>query len=424
MNIIEDIFNNQFMMHDYLQNINTNLVQYITNNNFDLNYYCAYYKTVNNKHYIITSKTAKRLNNGHRLIVIKDNLDIISDNYIREVGTLIRINYENIIIKIHPINDSSTYPKLNLIIINPNIKCVSGFINYDNIYNCNSLEQNIISIINYVHDYQTLLHKFINLKNLNFIFFKKLNDLVIDDLTFPPKLNTLALHSKSTILIKPNSIPKTVRKLAFYTRVTTFENILPPNLHTITFGHSCCYKIDKGMLPLNLRAIYFNNYMEIVANALPPNLHLVSFNTVKPMTITKHMLPASLKKLYISGRAWPDINEGSLPDNLSLLALYSKWGTSIKENILPPNLKTLKFGHYYDYQINVGILPPKLRILQFGNGWATELLKESLPQTLKYIIFTLTSNYDNIRQKELVMRLIPLEYKYVVQFIFKNVARN
>ena len=67
---IHDSLNNQFRLHNYLVKLNTNLLQYLENNNIDINYYCFYSSVIADKHYIITSQTTKRAQNGYRLIFI------------------------------------------------------------------------------------------------------------------------------------------------------------------------------------------------------------------------------------------------------------------------------------------------------------------------------------------------------------------
>ena len=65
---VYDSFNNQFKLYSYLFNLNNNLPQYLDNNNINVDYYCFHSIIIDNIHYIITSATTKRKDNGHRLI--------------------------------------------------------------------------------------------------------------------------------------------------------------------------------------------------------------------------------------------------------------------------------------------------------------------------------------------------------------------
>ena len=67
-----DSFNNQFMLHHYLSNMDNNLLYYLENNSLNINYYCFFFKIIDNVHYVVTSNIVKRENNGHRLIIIKN----------------------------------------------------------------------------------------------------------------------------------------------------------------------------------------------------------------------------------------------------------------------------------------------------------------------------------------------------------------
>jgi hypothetical protein len=64
MQLVYDSLNNQFKLHDYLDN---NIMFYIDNNNICVNYYCFFKKQIGNAQYILTSSTTKRKDNGQSI---------------------------------------------------------------------------------------------------------------------------------------------------------------------------------------------------------------------------------------------------------------------------------------------------------------------------------------------------------------------
>ena len=96
MNVsVFDTLNNQFMLYSYLSTIDDTVLQYLDNNNININYYCFVAKKVLNVHYLVTSSTTKRAKNGYRLITIsltdKDNR-IVDDRLVRYEGLEINIS--------------------------------------------------------------------------------------------------------------------------------------------------------------------------------------------------------------------------------------------------------------------------------------------------------------------------------------------
>jgi hypothetical protein len=163
---INDSLNNQFKLYNYTVKLNANLVQYLDNNNIDINYYCFFSKVINGKHYIITSQTTKRALNGYRLITMQD---VEKDNSIFEYNDNLDIIYENINIKVTPIiNDiDNVAKKLGIIITNFNKKIVdNATIDLLFKYDKNILESNITNIMNAVD--LISLNNFENLKELTF----------------------------------------------------------------------------------------------------------------------------------------------------------------------------------------------------------------------------------------------------------------
>jgi hypothetical protein len=71
MHTIEDYLNNQFLFFDYLLQLGySNLIDYLNNNNLNLNHYCTHAYQENEIHYILTSNTTKNNFKGYRLITI------------------------------------------------------------------------------------------------------------------------------------------------------------------------------------------------------------------------------------------------------------------------------------------------------------------------------------------------------------------
>jgi hypothetical protein len=100
---IRDSLNNQFKLCNYIAKLNNNILQYLDNNNINVNYYCFCSKIIDNKHYIITSQTTKHALNGYRLITI---CDAEKDNNIFEYDDNLDIIFENIHIKITYVVDN------------------------------------------------------------------------------------------------------------------------------------------------------------------------------------------------------------------------------------------------------------------------------------------------------------------------------
>jgi hypothetical protein len=163
---IHDSINNQFKLYNYVVKLNANLLQYLDNNNIDINYYCFFSKVINEKHYIITSQTTKRALNGYRLITLQD---VEKNNSIFEYNDNLDIIYENINIKVTPIvNDIDNVAKeLGIIITNFDNKLAdNAAIDFQCNYNKNILESNITKVIN-ISDIN-ILSNFENLKELHF----------------------------------------------------------------------------------------------------------------------------------------------------------------------------------------------------------------------------------------------------------------
>jgi hypothetical protein len=92
MTTIIDCLNNQFRLYTFIDSINSNLVQFIENNNLNTNYYCIKCE-LNDVMYIVTSNTIKNNEDGYRLIIINKNNNC--NNGITQFGASLRIFYED-----------------------------------------------------------------------------------------------------------------------------------------------------------------------------------------------------------------------------------------------------------------------------------------------------------------------------------------
>jgi hypothetical protein len=145
---IHDSLNNQFRLYNYIAKLNTNLLQYLDNNNININYYCFFSKVIDEKHYIITSETTKRSLNGYRLITVQD---VEKDNNIFECNDNLDIIFENIHIQVTSIIDNikDVAKDLGVIITNFDNKLAdNSTIDFMSSYNKNTLESDITNVVN------------------------------------------------------------------------------------------------------------------------------------------------------------------------------------------------------------------------------------------------------------------------------------
>jgi hypothetical protein len=230
---VRDTLNNQFRLYEYITKLNTNLLQYLENNNIDINYYCFFSKIIDNIHYVITSQTTKRKFNGYRLVTIQD---VEKGNNISEHGGNVNIIFDNVNIKVTLIIDDieDISNKLGIVIKNFNGRLVSnGLVDFYYHNDKSILESDIIKIINF--------------KNLNIINnFKNLRELTFDD---------------------------------FYNQPIS-ENMLPNSLQSLTFGNLYNQPISENVLPNSLQSLTFHySYNKIInANALPNSLLKICFD--------------------------------------------------------------------------------------------------------------------------------------------------
>jgi hypothetical protein len=290
---IDDLFNNQFRLYDYIAKLNIDgFMMYLENNNTDINYYCFYLKVIDGKRHVITSQTTKRVLNGYKLITIK-NVD--KDSVI----------YENVCIKVTCILDNinGVSNKLGIMIVNFDNQLVCNqecnqMVNYNYKYDKNIAEDNIVSAVN-VRDLNIILN---NLKNLRFSI--NFNQIIED-------------------------------------------NVLPNSLQTLTFGYCYNQMIGENVLPNSLQALtfgYFYNQM-IGENVLPDSLRALTFCYLYNQTIGENVLPKSLQNLTFSSNYDKVISFDVIPKSLQTITFdcYNDYGKKFKHNIVPHEFTRIEY---------------------------------------------------------------------------------
>jgi hypothetical protein len=274
---IYDSLNNQFKLCNYIAKLNIELLQYLENNNININYYCFFSKIIDNKHYIITSQTTGRALNGYRLITIQD---INKDNNIFAYNDSINIIFENIHINVTSVIDdvSDVFKNLSIVIKNFNSKSVKNeTIDCLKYYDKNILESKIIKITNV--DDLIILNNFENLKELTFDFYY---NQIISANVLPNSLQALTFNYYYNQIIGVNVLPNSLQTLTFndYYNQIIDVNVLPNSLHTLTFGG------------------YYNQIIGV--NVLPNSLHTLTFGFKYNQKISINVLPNSLQVIYFN----------------------------------------------------------------------------------------------------------------------------
>jgi hypothetical protein len=409
---IHDSLNNQFELYDYIAKFNANLSQYLDNNNININYYCFFSKIIGEKHYIITSKTIKRKNNGYRLIVIQD---IEKDNNIFKCAGNLNIIFENIRIKITPIIDNinDIANKFGIIISNVTGQLVcSGTIDYLVMYDKNILENDITEMIN-ITDLR-ILNNFENLRVL--IFHCTYNQAIYENF-LPNTLLALTFSDYYNQTIGANVLPNSLQTLTFgvcYNKIIGI-NVLPNSLQTLTFGSRYNKIIGVNVLPNSLQTLTFGYHYNqaIGVNVLPNSLQTLTFGCSKyNQIIGVNVLPNSLKALTFGYYYNQAIGVNVLPNSLQTLTFGSEYNQVIGVNVLPNSLQTLTFGSKYNQIIGVNILPNSLLTLTFGYYYNQIIGLNILPNSLKIIYFNFKQSYEYCKK-----RIIPPDFRHIIKNI-------
>jgi hypothetical protein len=386
---IRDSLNNQFKLYNYITKLNIDLIQYLENNNININYYCFFFKVIDNKHYIITSQTTKRVLNGYRLITMQDT---DKDNNIFNCNDNMDIIFENIHINITSIIDdaSNIFKNFGLVIKNFNDKTVKNkTIDCLKCYDKNILESNIIKIINAID--LNVLNNFENLEELTFGYYY---NQTIGVNVLPNSLQRLTFGTCYDKIIGINVLPNSLKILTFgfeYNQ-TNGVNVLPNSLQTLTFGS--CYNQIIGV--------------NVLPNSLQP---LSSFYN---QTIRVNVLPNSLQALTFGHRYNQIIGINILPNSLQTLTFGALYNQVIGENVLPNSLQTLTFGGWYNQVIGENVLPNSLQTLTFDYKYYQKIGVNVLPNTLQAIYFNINSNYSDKHHK---MFIVPQEFKNKVKYV-------
>jgi hypothetical protein len=296
---VYDSLNNQFRLHYCVTKLNANLLQYLENNNIDINYYCFFSKIVDNIHYVITSQTTKRKLNGYRLVTIQD---VEKDNSICEYSDNYDIIFDNINIKvtrmIDDINDISN--KLGIVITDFHGKLVDdGLIDYYDTYDKNILESNVTQIKNLKKI--DVFNNFENLKILNFNF---LYNQIIGANILPNSLQTLTFGINYNLPINENVLSNSLQTLRFGFKYNCKidVNVLPNSLQTLTFGYEYNQPINENVIPNSLQTLTFGyEYNQpINENVIPNSLQALTFGYQYNQQISENVLPHSLQVIYIT----------------------------------------------------------------------------------------------------------------------------
>jgi hypothetical protein len=341
---IHDSLDNQFKLYNYITKLNIDLLQYLENNNININYYCFFSKIIDNIHYIVTSQTTKRKLNGYRLITIQD---VEKDNNIFEFNDSLDIIFENINIKITSIIDDASQisNKLGIIITNFTSQLVNDeTIDCSKHYDKNILESKIMKITNVVD--LIILNNFENLKKLTFGF--------------------------------------------YYNQIIS-ANVLPDSLKTISFGSWYDKTIGINVLPNSLQTLTFNHYYNqiIGVNVLPNSLQTLTFGFSHNQTIGVNVLPNSLQALTFGIMYDQVIGENVLPNSLQALTFGDYYNQTIGINVLPNSLQALTFGDYYNQTIGINVLPNSLQVIYFnlyGSLYNDLYISHIIPQAFQNII--------------------------------------
>jgi hypothetical protein len=350
--IIYDSFSKQFMLHDYIFNLNSNLAQYIENSNININYYCFHAKVNNSTHYIITSCTTKKKDNGNKIITIKICTDFFEENSIIALGESLTIKFENICVQVDKYTNilKVEIHTCKSILSHKMINCVQK-------YNSNIPENNVTEVINAYNP-----NMLSNLENLL----------------------TVVFHDNFNKIIYNNTLSKSVINLTFGSRYNQIINsgILPESLHTLTFGYDYNQIININVLPKLLHILTFGSiYNQIlIAGVLPELLHTLTFGYQYNRTINVGVLPKMLQILTFGHMFSKNIKLEVLPTSLHTLALGRWWNNILPENVLPNSLETLTLSKYYNQVIGINVLPRSIKEIRLNCH------KESRPYTTDSII--------------------------------------
>jgi hypothetical protein len=287
---IEDCLNNQFMLFDYLANINDTIVQYLENNNYLINYYCTYYKNLTSKHQLITSNTIKKKDNGYRFITIDILSTSIDTPMVTKFSNFI-VYYENLIITV-----SECYNQQDMIKNNVTIGENSNHIKNDNKISCyfryskDINENNVKEITLHYDTYKVQMFK-------NLIKAATTYQLLASGMNFPENLQSLKLIKMDYQLIELNAIPHNLHTLELnhLGKYTIPESVLPPNLRILIIGYSYKGVLQPNVLPASLQVLMLDADYKLLINpdVLPTSLQIICFTSFNILNKYNKVVPTN-----------------------------------------------------------------------------------------------------------------------------------
>jgi hypothetical protein len=323
MDIFYDYLNNQFKFYYYLKKFNDSIIDYLNNNNIDLDFYCCAAKVIDDNHYIITSNTNKNKICGYKLITINTNECHNNSNQIVEQKNSIKINFEDLVIYVCKITSSESD-------INDKISMYGMLI-------CDSYINDTISM-------HVIQYDFDGSHDGNYMDFdrnwydKNISELIVLHINGYYKLSGLYMFQ---------------------------------NLKKLFFNKDLNQLIDCHTLPESLEELYFGDkYNQLIkVNVLPQSLKIISFTGVYNQPFGIGVLPQFLKKLSFNGVYNQPFGIGVLPQSLKKLSIIGIYNKPFGSGVLPVNIKRIDYWCWgCSHESILKLFPPqhayKVKMLQ------------------------------------------------------------
>jgi hypothetical protein len=317
---VDNYLCNHFTLYSYFHRIGlTDCVQYLENNNVNIDTICTYKKIDADVHHLITIKP-------YKLITIENTN---SDNhYINKIGEHYEIYYSGKVIKFDNVNK-------------PVMRTPRRISNLWYILNCKSYYKSIYKSFNPID----MVNKIINLTDIDIL---SINFPNLKYLWFDHNFNSVA-----------NELPNTIEHIKFGHRFNQKILNLPRYLRIIVFGNDFNQPINKGVLPSNMDKIIFgHNFNQELVNVLPKKL-----------------------KILVFGYSFNSIC--TLPSSLTSLTFGAKYNQDLKVGDLPPRLKHIEFGYYFNKAINSDIFPKTLNYIRFSKHFNNKIKNNIISQLEK-----------------------------------------
>jgi hypothetical protein len=382
---VYDILNYQFMLYT---NFTEDVIDFLNNNNLNINYYCFYKIKNENLIYIITSNTIKRIDNGYRIITIE--FIESNNNYVHILNDFFIVQYENIKIKISKMYDILD---LNTTLANKNLSISVADINTEISNNNTTLDMNMI--LNKNID-TTKVIKLINLSSIS----------IISSLDFPilQRIECGRYCSFYNSCKMPSSLKTLVIKKFLPNRdfntMSNVDNFFDPPL-ILTYQKYLHANALLSLEELDLEG-NFNGLSEWF---LPSNLKYLKY--LKLGNAFNHsvnwFLFSNLERLEFGDKFNQRIM--SLPLNLKYLKLGNNFNILIGVNTLPKSLKHLILGHNYNHPIRNNVLPPALETLTLPKKYKQNICITAIPLTL-IIINCYQPFYNKTKLPKSILHLI------------------